>query len=246
MDEMLYVTMSGAENTFYAQSVNANNLANASTTAFKADLAQFRSMPVFGDSLPSRVYALAERGSTDFSPGALIPTGRDLDMAIKGEGWFAVLNAENKEAYMRNGSLKLDQDGKLLTENDLSVMGEGGEIFIPPAQKIEIGIDGTVSYVPLGSSTNTQIVVDRIKLVRPEIKNLEKKEDGLIYSKDNATFERDISVTLSSGFLEASNVNAVESIANMISLARQFEIQLKLMKQAEQNDEASTSILTIS
>ncbi|MGE4348895.1 MAG: flagellar basal body rod protein FlgF [Candidatus Berkiella sp.] len=246
MDEMLYVTMSGAENTFYAQSVNANNLANASTTAFKADLAQFRSMPVFGDSLPSRVYALAEKAATDFSPGTLIPTGRDLDMAIKGEGWFAVLNAQNKEAYMRNGSLKIDQDGKLLTENDLAVMGEGGEIFIPAAQKIEIGIDGTVSYVPLGSSTNTQIVVDRIKLVRPDITNLEKKEDGLIYSKDNATFERDISVTLSSGFLEASNVNAVESIANMISLARQFEIQLKLMKQAEQNDEASTSILTIS
>ncbi|MCS5708626.1 flagellar basal body rod protein FlgF [Candidatus Berkiella cookevillensis] len=246
MDEMLYVTMSGAENTFYAQSVNANNLANASTTAFKADLAQFRSMPVFGDSLPSRVYALTEKAATDFSPGALIPTGRDLDMAIKGEGWFTVLNGQNKEAYMRNGSLKLDQDGKLLTENDLAVMGEGGEIFIPPAQKIEIGIDGTVSYVPLGSSTNTQVVLDRIKLVRPDIKNLEKKEDGLIYTKDNATLERDISVTLSSGFLEASNVNAVESIANMISLARQFEIQLKLMKQAEQNDEASTSILTVS
>lgn len=246
MDEMLYVTMSGAENTFYAQSVNANNLANVSTTAFKADLAQLRSMPVFGESLPTRVYALTERAATDFSPGALIPTGRDLDMAIKGEGWFAVHNAEGKEAYMRNGSLKLNQEGQLLTDNNLAVIGEGGEIFIPPAQKIEIGVDGTVSYVPLGSSTNTQVALDRIKLVRPDINNLEKKEDGLIYTKNEAALERDASITLTSGFLEASNVNAVESITNMISLARQFEIQLKLMKQAEQNDEASTSLLAVS
>lgn len=245
MDEMLYVTMTGAENTFYAQSVNANNLANVSTTGFKADLAQFRSMPVFGETYPTRVYALAERPSTDFDPGALIPTNRELDIAIKGDGWFSVLNEQGQEAHTRNGSFKLSQEGQLLTENNLPVVGDGGEIFIPPAQKIEIGIDGTISYVPLGAPANSSVVLDRIKLSKPDLNNLEKRTDGLIYTIDGSVPDRDISIKLASGFLEASNVNAVESITNMIALARQFEIQLKMMNQADQNGEAATSLMQI-
>lgn len=246
MDKMLYITMVGAENTFYAQSVNANNLANVNTTGFKADLAQFRSMPMFGDGYPSRVYSLTERNGTDFSPGALVPTQRDLDLAINGEGWFAVQSSTGQEAYTRNGSFKLSAEGQLLTENNLSVIGEGGEIFIPPAQKVEIGTDGTISYIPFGSENGTMVLLDRIKLVKPEWSEIEKRTDGLVYTKNNAPLERDIQVTVASGFVESSNVNGVEAITNMIALARQFEVQLKMMQQAEQNDESATSVLRLS
>lgn len=246
MDEMLYITMTGAENTFYAQSVSANNLANVNTSGFKADLAQFTSMPVFGDTYPTRVFALAENPSTDFDAGALIPTNRDLDIAIKGDGWFTVYNKEGTEALTRNGSFKLSPEGQLQMENGLAVVGDGGEIFIPPAQKIEIGVDGSISYVPLGASNNNSVLLDRMKLTNPEINNIEKREDGLFYTKDGADLERDIGVKIASGFLESSNVNAVESITTMIALARQFEIQLKLMNTAEQTAEATTSVLSMS
>jgi len=243
---MLFVTMNGAENTFLAQSMNANNLANVGTTAFKADLAQFRSMPVFGDSMPTRVYALTERPATDFTPGALMATERELDVAIKGNGFFAVQNQSGEEAYSRDGALKINDEGILVNSQGLPILGEGGEISIPPAQKFDIGTDGSISIIPLGSTPDTVVFLDRIKLVNENIENLEKGSDGLIYTKDKSLLESDLSVTIANGFLEGSNVNAVEAITNMISLARQYEIQLKMFKQAETLDEAAASLLSVS
>ncbi len=243
---MLFVTMSGAENTFLAQSINANNLANVGTPAFKADLAQFRSMPVFGESMPTRVYALTERPATDFTPGALMATGRDFDVAIKGQGFFAVENKQGQEAYSRDGALQVNEEGILTNSKGLAVLGDGGEISIPPAQKVEIGSDGSISIVPLGSTPDTIVFLDRLKLVNADIQNLEKGPDGLFYTKDNSSLEGDLDVSIANGFLEASNVNAVEAITNMISLARQYEIQLKMIKQAETLDEAAASLLSVS
>tara|TARA_R110002110_G_scaffold33533_1_gene114761 strand:+ start:75613 stop:76356 length:744 start_codon:yes stop_codon:yes gene_type:complete len=247
MDKMLFVTMSGAENTFLSQSLNANNLANVGTAGFKADLAQFRSMPVMSkDSLPTRVYALTERPATDFTPGPLMTTGRDFDVAIKGEGFFAVKSETNEDAYSRDGALQINEQGLLTNSRGLAVMGEGGEINIPPAQKVEIGNDGSISFVPLGANPDAVVLLDRIKLVKPDISNLEKGLDGLFYTKDNTVLSGNPDIKLAKGFLEGSNVNAVESITNMISLSRQYEIQLKMIKQAEAIDEASTSLLRVS
>lgn len=246
MDKMLFVSMSGAENTFLAQSLNANNLANVNTTGFKADMAQFRSMPVFGDSTPSRVFALTERPATDFSAGSMIETGNDFDIAVQGDGFLTVTNSKGEEAYTREGALKINSDGVLVNSRDLPVLGDGGEITIPPAQKVEIGKDGSISIVPLESGPNTTIFVDRLRLVKPDLSNVQKGEDGLYYPKSGQTFESDSSVQVVKGFLEGSNVNAVEAITTMISLARQYEIQLKMIKQAEIVDESSTSILSLS
>ena len=145
MDKMLYVSMSGASQNTLAQRAHANNLANISTTGFRRDYEQARSMPVFGDTFPARVYAMSERPGTDFTPGSMQETGRDLDIAIGGQGWIAVQSGNGSEAYVRTASLQVDALGQLRTGDGLPVIGNSGPIAIPPEQKVEIGADGTIS-----------------------------------------------------------------------------------------------------
>ncbi|RZA17791.1 MAG: flagellar basal body rod protein FlgF, partial [Proteobacteria bacterium] len=164
MDKMLYVAMTGASQNALAQKAHANNLANISTTGFKRDLEQARSMPVFGDTFPSRAYALTERPATDFSGGALQETGRDLDVAVGGNGFIAVQTPDGGEAYVRTASMNVDALGVLRAGNGLPVMGNGGPIAVPPDEKIEIGMDGTISIRGLGQAPNVMAQVDRIKL----------------------------------------------------------------------------------
>lgn len=243
MDRMLYVAMSGAKETLLAQASASNNLANASTTGFLGDLNQFRSMPVFGSGHPTRVYALDERPSTDFNHGGTQYTGRDLDIAIKDGGWLAVQARDGTEAYSRRGDLRVDENGLLLTGNDLPVMGNGGPIAVPPFEKIEIGVDGTVSVRPIGAAADELAVIDRIKLVSPQYAQMEKGDDGLFRLKGGGDAEADPLQRVASGALESSNVNVVNEMVNMIELSRRFELQVKMMKTAQENASAAASIV---
>jgi len=243
MDRMLYVAMSGASETMLAQTANSNNLANANTTGFLSDLQQFRSMPVFGDGFPTRVYALSERPDIDFARGSIQATGRDLDVAVMGYGWMSVQAKDGTEAMTRAGDLQIDANGLLLTGTGLPVLGNNGPIAIPPAEKIEIATDGTISIRPLGQGPNELAVVDRIKLSAPQKADLEKGMDGLIRLKSGAPAIADVDARLATGSLESSNVNTVNALVDMIELARKFEMQVKMMKTAEETDAASTTIL---
>lgn len=245
MDHMLYIAMSGAKETMQAQTVNSNNLANASTTGFRADLEAFKTLSVYGPGYDSRAYALTENVNVDFTPGALMATGRDLDVAVNGDGWIAVQAADGMEAYTRAGDFRVDSNGLLTTGAGHPVMGNAGPIAIPPYEKLELGNDGTVTIQPLGQNPNTLAVVDRIKLVNPEFSSLIKGEDGLIRVEGDALAQSDAGVSLITGSLEASNVNGVESMVNMIQLARKFELQVKMMAASEQNDEATAQIMRI-
>jgi flagellar basal-body rod protein FlgF len=245
MDRMLYLAMSGAKQTLLAQSVHAHNLANGSTVGYRADLAQFRSQPVFGPGLPSRVYAMTERPAVDQGPGTVLTTGRELDMAIAGEGWLAVQAPDGSEAYTRAGDLRLGSNGILETGAGHPVLGNAGPIAVPPADKLEIGADGTVTIRPLGQEANALAIVDRIKLVRIPVAELHKGGDGLFRRQDGVPAEPDASVTLVPGSLESSNVNAVEAMVQMIALARQFEMQIQMMQKAEENDAAATRMLQL-
>ncbi len=246
MDRMLYVAMSGAGETLLAQSANNNNLANASTTGFLADLQQFRSMPVFGTGFPTRVHTMSERPQVDFTPGPIQSTGRDLDIAVKGEGWIGVQADDGGEAYTRAGDLQIDANGLLTTGRGLPVLGNSGPIAIPPAEKIEIADDGTISVRPLGQAANELAVVDRIKLVNPPLSELKKGDDGLIRMKFDESAPVDAGVRLVSGALQGSNVNIVDAMVDMIELARRFEMQVKMMSTAEEMDRASASLLKLS
>ena len=226
-----------------AQTANANNLANAQTTGFKSDFEQFRAMPVFGPGFPTRVFAMAERPGSDMAMGAVQTTGNDLDVAVNGDGWFAVEGNDGAEAYTRAGDLHLTPEGSLLTGSGLPVMGNGGPIVLPPADKITIGNDGTISIIPVGGAAADVAIIDRIKMVRPELSNLEKLNDGLMHTKDGSELEASAEVTLIQGAVEGSNVNAVSALVEMIELARNFELQMKVMKNADDNSGVSAKLM---
>ncbi len=243
MDKLLYIAMTGARETSFAQANTAHNLANASTTAFKADLAQFRSMPIYGEGLPSRVFAMGERPGHNLDHGGRTPTGRDLDISIKGEGWLVIQNENGEELLTRRGDLKIDANGVLTNGVGQRILGDGGPISIPPFEKIDIAADGTITIRPVGAQPNETAIVDRIKLVNPDPKSLYKDEQGLFRSSETEIFINDIAVTVQTGGLEASNVSVVEELTNMIQLSRQYEVQIKLMAGVEERGQALDRLL---
>lgn len=245
MDKALYIAMTGAKNNMLSQHQHANNLANVNTQGFKADFAQARAMPVYyGDGLPTRAYSLSERPGTNYTHGALQQTGRDLDVAIEGDGFIAAMAPDGQEAYTRVGSMHVDSVGMLRTGNGLPVMGNGGPIAIPPASTISIGNDGTITVVPQGQGPQAPVVIDRIKLVNPDIATMTKSEDGLFRALDEeGELLPDGNVRLISGFIESSNVSAVHELTSMLSLSRQYELQVKLMSAAKDMSESSARLL---
>lgn len=245
MDRMLYIGMTGASETTLAQGVYSNNLANASTTGFRADLAQIQSVPVYGPGYASRAYSQAESPAADFGQGALIHTERELDVAIRGPGWIAVQAPDGGEAYTRAGDFRLDAGGLLTTGAGHPVLGEGGPVAIPPVEKLEIGTDGTVSAILAGQASPVPAILDRILLVRPDDQQMVKGPDGLFRLASGDPAPADASVTLLPGAIESSNVNMVDSLVNLIELARLFEVQVKVMKTAEENDAATSQLLRL-
>jgi flagellar basal-body rod protein FlgF len=244
MDKALYIAMTAAKNNMLGQAIRSNNLANVNTTGFRSDFEQARSMGVYyGDGMPTRAFALTETPQTDFSEGALIQTGRDLDVAVKGSGYIAVQSADGREAYTRAGSLYIDSTGVLRTGNNLPVMGNAGPMAIPEFQKLEIGQDGIVSIVGKGEAPDALTQVDQIKLVNPDESTLKKGKDGLLYVDGGDFVDIDIDAKLVSGFLEGSNVNPVNELTHILTLARQYEMSIKLMKTAEENSQASARLL---
>jgi len=246
MDRMLYIAASGASQLMERQAINANNLANVATTGFQADLAAAQARPVYGPVFPSRVYASNEAPAVDHDKGSIRATGRELDVAINGQGWLAVQAPDGSEAYTRTGDLRLSPEGVLETSAGHPVMGDGGPLVVPPSEKLEIAEDGTLSVRPIGQAASELAVIGRIKLVAPDPATLVKGADGLLRTRDGLPAAADASVRLVSGALESSNVNAVEALMNMMSLARQFEAQTKLMEAARDNDAASARLMNIS
>jgi flagellar basal-body rod protein FlgF len=242
VDKALYISMTGAKHNMMAQAVHANNLANVNTQGFRADFAQARSMAVYqGEGFPTRAYALTENPGTDFSQGPMIETGNELDFAIEGWGMLAVQTEDGGEAYTRSASLQISPQGQLLTGNGLPVLGEAGPIFIPPTSKVDIGADGTLTIT--GDLPMDQAQLDRLRLVKPELEQLVKGGDGLFRQRDGQLAPLDGSVRLQSGFIEGSNVNSIGEFTEVLSLSRQYELSIKMMKTVEGNSEASARLL---
>jgi flagellar basal-body rod protein FlgF len=245
MDHLVYIAASGARDVMLAQAVNTQNLANASTAGFRADLIAAGSAYVNGGANSTRVFAGMHNTGVDFTHGNINATGRNLDVAINGDGWIAVADAQGEEAYTRRGDLRVDVFGQLTNGAGNPVLGEAGPIAMPPFSEIMVGADGTVSIVPLGEAPDTTAVVDRIKLVNPENNELTKGMDGLIRQRNGEEADTDADVRLIPGSIEASNVNTVGSMVQMIELSRQFENQVRMMKVAEQMDQSSVELMKL-
>ena len=243
MDKLLYVAMSGAKETLRAQAANNHNLANVSTTGFKADLSAFQSRAVSGPGYASRVYAQDNVVGWDSSVGSQQETGNALDVSVNGTGYFAVQDATGNEAYTRAGDLHVDPSGQLLTATGQPVLGDNGPISVPPYSSITVAKDGSISIVPLGSTAQTNAIVARIKLVNPPANTLQRGADALFHSTSTDPVEADAATTVTPGTLESSNVNIASAMVNMIELARQFDMQVKALHSADENAQSATKLL---
>lgn len=247
MEPILYKAIIGGRADFDRQAMIANNLANVNTPGFKADLYQAQSMYMSGPNgmgdLQTQSFLMQKANGVDTSPGEIIPTGRDLDVAIDGEGWMAVIDSQGREAYTRGGSLRLDVNGQLITASGKKVLGDGGPIAIPPAKSIEIGSDGTITVVPLDGDVKSLAILDRIKLVKLDKSNVFKNDEGLIQLQNGGKPAPDSNIRLLSGAIEGSNVKAVDQMVAMISAGREFDAHMKILSTVDDNGQKLAQLL---
>ncbi len=227
MDALIYTAMSGAERALRAQQVRANNLANLDTSGFRGDLELARSESVTtGYGYDDRHMSRLEANAVSSREGAVRETGRDLDAAIAGQGYFAV-QWQDGEAYTRGGNFNIEQDGTL-TAGGRPVLGDGGPIVLPVYSRLAIGDDGTISIqVPGQQDMQT---VDKLKLVKPAGNEVTKNAAGLIVPRSGGSLPPDDTVVVRSGHLESSNVSAIEEMVATMNLNRDFEVQMKVYR----------------
>lgn len=245
MDRLIYTAMTGAFHVLQQQAAVSENLANANTTGFRATLNTFRAVPLVGEGMPTRTFVVDSTTGSDFTPAVIQQTGNPLDVAVQGTGWIAVQGADGKDAYTRNGSFQISPNGVLQTHTGLTVLGDTGPITIPPDTAVTFAKDGTISTVPNGSNVSSVVIVGRLKLVNPPADQMERGGDGLFRLKDGTAALADANTEVVPGSLEGSNVNTVEALVNMISLARKFDMQMKMLQSADTNAQHATTLITV-
>lgn len=242
MDRLIYTAMTGAKGTMDQQAAVAHNLANATSTGFRAELHKLRAVEVQTEAMRTRSFTVDASVANNFDQGALQRTGRAYDVALQGKGWLAVQMPDGSEAYTRNGSLDVSANGILQTHDGKPVLGDGGPVTIPPDNEISIGADGSIS-ASQPDQPGVVNVVAQLKLVNPPEADLVRGDDGLFRVRGGAPAQADPNVRVAGGYLEGSNVNVVDQMVQMISLARQFEMQTRMLSTAEQNDRAAAQVL---
>lgn len=254
MDRIIYTAMAGAKQTMDRQAVINHNLANVSTSGFRAQLSAMRAVPVQGaGALDTRASVVASTPGSDLTAGAITHTGRDLDVAMKGNAWLAVLDDSGSEAYTRRGDLQVDSTGLVMTGDGRTVLGEGGPIIVPLGSRIFMGLDGTLSAIGEGENPDALVEVGRLKLVTPgnPAQALMRGDDGLFRLLPNAegeavTLSADEEARVIAGALEGSNVSAVESMVAMIDNSRRYDLQMKVIETASENAQRANSLLSLS
>ncbi|MGQ5487375.1 flagellar basal-body rod protein FlgF [Thauera sp. ZXT1-4] len=241
MDRLIYTAMTGAKGTMDQQAAVSNNIANAASTGFRSQLHKLRAVEVQAEAFRTRSFAVDASVANDFTPGTIQYTGRPYDVALEGKGWLTVQQPDGSEAYTRNGSLTLSPAGVLQTREGLPVIGDGGPVTLPPDTEIVIGRDGSISSInPDDGVVN---LVGQLKLVNPPEAELVRGDDGLFRLANGAPAPVDPNVQVAGGYVEGSNVNVADQMVQMISLARQFEMQVRMLQTAEANDRAASQVL---
>lgn len=241
MDRLIYSSLSAMKAAMARQTTTANNLANANTSGFRAEMTSSQALWMKGDGLNARAPTSEEVSSADMSDGAVVSTGRDLDVAIQGTAMLAVQSKDGDEGYTRRGDLQLSDTGLLTTGDGSPVLGDGGPITLPPADKVTISADGTISIVPLGG-TQSQ-VVDRLKLVQANGIGIAKGMDGLFRVRAGGTLPADPQGQVKQGALEGSNVNTSATLVDMIEASRDWDMQVKMLASAQEIDKASADLM---
>ena len=248
MDKLVYTAATGLRAHMASQAAIANNMANASTTGFRADRVVFdRIMLSDGtQAISARQPTSEEVRDADRSPGAMQATGRALDVAVEGrDAWLTVQASDGTEAYTRRGDLSVSPSGTLQTGDGFLVMGQSGPITLPPYQSVTIGSDGSISIVAQGDATGTPQVIDRLKLASAKGSDTVKGLDNLMRVRGGGALPEDLDAKVASGSLEGSNVNMTQALVDMIENQRSYEVQANLLKEARTMDESSASLMRV-
>lgn len=244
MDHLIYTAMTGANAAVHRQAVLSNNLANASTNGFRAELSTFRAVPLQGEGASTRVFSLEATAGYLDKPGPIQRTGRNLDAMAVGNSWFAVQGLDGTEAYTRNGAFEISPAGTLVTGTGLTVLSDGGApIDVPPGAQLTLGSDGSIS-AKVGNLPSANL--GRLKVATPTPEDpLKRGADGLFRAASGDPLPNDPNGRLQTGALEGSNVNAIESMVGMIQVARQFEAHMRLLQTSEANDKTAAQLLGV-
>ena len=247
MDKLVYTAATGLRAHMAAQAAIANNMANGSTTGFRADRVVFDRIELKGGGaqIAARMPSVEEVTDADRTAGAIQQTGRPLDVAVSGDAWIAVQAADGQEAYTRRGDLEIAPSGVLQTGDGHIVMGQSGPITLPPASSVSIGADGSITIVPQGADATQTQIVDKLKLASAKGTDTVKGLDNLLYVRGGGTLPEDLDARVQGGALEGSNVNMTQALVDMIENQRSYEVTANLMKSAKDMDESSTSLLRL-
>jgi len=244
MNKYIYTAAASGNQTMDQMATATNNVANLTTDGFRAQLDSFRAVPVVSKDLPVQAFVVDATVGADFSPATSHKTDRNLDVALQGKGWLVVQDSKGREAYTRAGSLKTDPNGLLQTQHGLYVLSDAGPITLPPDESVTIGKDGTISTIPVGNNVANTNLIGRLKLVNPPENNLVRGDDGLFRTKNGVAAETDPNVTVVSGAVEDSNVNAVKGLVDIIALSEKFAVNMKLLTSAQMNDEKASTVIS--
>ena len=250
MDRVIYTAMSAASQTLNRQSITTNNLANVSTVGFRAQLTTMKAVPVVGHDTPTRTMVTATTPTFDSTMGAFNYTGRNLDVALTEDHWRAVQLVDGSEAYTRNGAIQIDENGTLNIQGN-PLIGDNGVLTVPQRSQISISSDGTLSALGAGDKPTTIAQVGKIKKVHLEHNEIIRGDDGFFRLTEETRNERGENMPdnpkakLMSGVLEGSNVNPVTAMVDLISHARQFEMQMKEIITADENAQKANQILSL-
>lgn len=245
MDRLIYTSLTAMRGSMARQTAVANNLANAQTPGFRADLAQAQSLWLRGQSFNTRAVASEEVIAADMTSGAVASTGRDLDVAIAGDGLIAVQADNGDEAYTRRGDFQIGENGLLVTGDGHPVLGSSGPITLPPSDSIAIDNEGRISIVPRGGDPNQPQDVDQLRLVSPAGSDIAKGLDGLFRVKAGGALPTDPEGRVITRSLESSNVAATEALVEMIEAGRSWDTQLKLISDARAMDVATADLMRL-
>lgn len=245
MDRLIHTSLSAMRGAMARQTTVANNLANANTVGFRAEVASQRPLWLRGGEFQGRAPASEEVVNADMKAGAFISTGRDLDVAMQGDAMLAVQADDGEESYTRRGDLMISPSGLLTTGDGVPVMGDGGPITMPPADKIMVGADGKISIVPEGGDPTQMQQVAQLKIVTPKGSEIVKGLDGLFKVRGGGTLPTDPDAKVTQGALEQSNVNTSDALVQMIEASRSWETQIKLLTTAKELDSSTTDLMRL-
>lgn len=245
MDRAIYTAMSAANAALNRQAVTSNNLANSSTAGFRAQLAAFRSVPIEGESLRTRALVAETTPFHDTTMGPITHTGRSLDVALPQNGWLAVAMDDGSEGYTRNGAIEVDQEGAL-SVNGRPLMGDSGPLEVPPQSHVTIGSDGTVSALGMGDDPTALVPVGRLKMVNAEMNGMVHGDDGLFRTAGGEMLAQDETLRLTPEAIEGSNVSPVQAMTQMIANSRVFDMNMKVIRTADENAQKANQLLSVS